>query len=82
MWSAAEHSPLPGHLDSHSPAINMLYRDRSYERSVAGPSCKCLDIPCGDSNITFEIHRNWSMSIRRSGVGRGPSLWVSPVNSG
>jgi len=37
MWSAAEHSPLPGHLDSHSPAIDMLYRDSSYERSVADP---------------------------------------------
>jgi len=37
VWSAAEHSPLPSYLDSHSPAIDMLYRDSSYERSVADP---------------------------------------------
>jgi len=67
---------------SHSPAIDMLYRDSSYERSVADPGRNsCLHIPCGNSKIMFEIHRSWSVSICRSGTGRGPSLWVSPVNS-
>jgi len=37
VWFAAEDSPLPRHLDSHSPVIDMLYRDRSYERSIADP---------------------------------------------
>jgi len=83
VWPAAEHSPLPGHLDSHSPAINMLYRDSSYERSVADPGRNriwtfhvAIRTYLGDSSELVRVRSQVGGRQRSVLVGQSSEFWL------